>query len=61
GKYPLSNSSCYDPSEGRYENVPALSFSMLLKFRTEEESNEESDKSLITKTTCLDKEWLAPN
>ncbi|KAK7004823.1 hypothetical protein BgiMline_006360, partial [Biomphalaria glabrata] len=63
--YPISLLHCNESIVLRYKDVPRMSFSMLLNFRTDDESDdeadEEEDKSLITKTACLDKEWLAPN
>ncbi|KAI8794501.1 hypothetical protein BgiBS90_004877, partial [Biomphalaria glabrata] len=64
GTYPISLLHCNTSILLRYRDVPPMSFSMLLNFRTDDESDDEADeedKSLITKTACLDKEWLAPN
>ncbi|KAK0044223.1 hypothetical protein Bpfe_026357, partial [Biomphalaria pfeifferi] len=50
-------SSLYSkPSLLRFPFAPAMSFSMLLNFRTGEETDEESAKQM-----CLNKEWRAPN
>ncbi|KAI8794425.1 hypothetical protein BgiBS90_004801, partial [Biomphalaria glabrata] len=38
--------------------LPRFSFSMLLNFRPEEETN---TKPVLVKPICLDKQWPAPN
>nr|KAI8766623.1 adhesion G protein-coupled receptor L2-like; partial [Biomphalaria glabrata] len=55
--FPVPVSSlCYKPSLLRVPSAPAMSFSMLLNFRTGEETDE-----VFAKQVCLNKEWRAPN
>ncbi|KAI8794473.1 hypothetical protein BgiBS90_004849, partial [Biomphalaria glabrata] len=57
GIYPISFPRNYNFSKCmKSEFVPKMAFSMLLNFRSEEETDEES---VFVKSLCPDKQWPA--